>query len=103
MLWKIKKACEREGPVGVTMAFGSGGSLFSVLSTVRLLAITAELSVVALFLPLWPRCPGRTPLSQSTAQKYSPTSINPLSGSNMLTDVQKKILQSIFLDLRTQF
>lgn len=44
MLWKIKKACEGEGPVGVTVAFGSGGS-FSSLSTVRLLVTCSQLDL----------------------------------------------------------
>lgn len=50
MLWKIKKACEGEGPVGVTVAFGSGGS-FSNLSTVCLLVTCSQLDldVFALF------------------------------------------------------
>lgn len=44
MLWKIKKVCEGEGPVGVTVAFGSGGS-FSNLSTVRLLVTCSQLDL----------------------------------------------------------
>ncbi len=44
MLWKIKKACEGEGPVWVTVAFGSGGS-FSSLSTIRLLVTCSQLDL----------------------------------------------------------
>lgn len=51
MLWKIKKVCEGERPVRVTVAFVIGGS-FSSLTIVCLLVTCSQLDLgVFLFSP----------------------------------------------------
>lgn len=65
MLWKLKMACEGEGPVGVTVALGSRGSFSNLQNVCAATCSQLDLDVFALlsFFGLSNHCPDRASLT----------------------------------------